>query len=540
MPRTIKVGSGSKLRCKGWRQEGILRTLENAVATGTKPDELITYAGNAKVARSWECFEDIVQALLELEDDETLIVQSGKPVLVTKTHPLMSRVLHCNCLLLPKWDNPETLHQLEEKGLTMYGSIAGASWEWDHNLEAVGIGMTLKSFAEQHFGGTMEGRMFFSAGLGGAGVGQPVGCKAIDGVCIIVEADKSRLRHIKDWGAYDFLTDDLDKALELSKEALGKKEPLAIALLGNSGQVYPEMVARGVTPDIVTDQTPYDNLPYGIIPAGLSPQEADVMRVEYPEEFLRRITHNAVTVAKSMLKFKERGAIVYDFGTDLTYLATSAGLTEASEIDVYYAEHGREKIMEGREHFIIRALSGDQADADYLDELLLKEFPDDEVIQKEVRLARAIPKLPSGLPATGANLLPKQRLIALTINEMVRNGKFGAPIVFHGGEINVSAADPGVTGGMKDGSDVIADWAHLCAILSAALGADSVTMTGLGTGDCRQARWFTILDGTRETGERVERLLRVDAELATSRWADAGYDEPRKMARQMGIRIPSL
>ncbi|RLI41044.1 urocanate hydratase, partial [Candidatus Bathyarchaeota archaeon] len=519
--------------------EGILRSLENAIECGIKPEELIAYHCNGKVARNWDSYNKIVKALMELEDDETLIIQSGKPVLVTKTNRQVARVIHCNSLLLGKWDNPETFHKLEEEGLTMFGSISGAAWTWSFRGEELAPTYeVLKIVAREHYGGTLRGRMFLSAGLGGAGSAQPVACKLNEGVCLIVEADEARIRQRKEERVIDVTMDNLDEALDLAEKAVEKKEPLAIALLGNTGDVYPEMVKRGVTPDIVTDQTPYDRLPYGIIPAGLSPEEADVMRKEKPEEFIRRATENAMKVAKAMLQFKERGAVIYDYGTGLKALAISAGLEEASKID-FYGVYMRQNILKGRDFFRFAALSGDSVDIDKIDETVVRELASDKVIVNWVKSVREAPPPPKGLPERTYFLFHGQRRIARIINGMVRNGILKAPIILYRGCFTF-VSSPQITAGIKDGSDGIADWTHLISILSAMVGADYIATTGLGSGDAVVSRWFVVLDGTKETDERLERLLRADAELTIARWADAGYEEPRRIAKELGVKMPSL
>jgi urocanate hydratase len=317
-------------------------------------------------------------------------------------------------------------------------------------------------------------------------------------------------------------------------------KPLAIALLGNTGDVYPELLKKNVTPDIVTDVTPYEHSPDGLIPAGLSIEEAGWMMIDNPDQLMRRIEGNAVKVVEAMLALKDRGAVVFEYGNGVCDIAMSTGLERASEIDSYAVKYRRQHLLNGREFFFFMALSGDSADIEEIDELFLREFADDEVIVDWVRMTREIPQFPKGLPLRVVFLHHRQRGIARVINAMVRNGTLKAPIVIHGGEWGVLDADPETTGGMKDGSDVIADWCHLAALVNAAGGADLVTMVGVGSGTSRATRWSVTLDGSEETDERIERLLRVNTELTVTRFLDAGYDEPREMAREMNIRMPNF
>jgi len=540
MFRFIKARRGLKIRCKGWKQEGILRMLENSIECGTNPEKLITYHSNAKVARNWNCYDRIVKNLIELEEDETLVIQSGKPVLVTKTNKQTARVIHVNCTVLGKWATSEYRHYLEEKGLTMFGSVSGAAWS--HSFFGIELPATyelLKMIGKEYFEGTLKGKMMLTAGLGGAGLSQPVAYKMNEGVCLIIEVNEQNAKKAKKEGLIDIITNNLDEALNLTNDSLKKQKASIIVLIGNTGDIYPEILKRNIIPDIVTDQTPYDNLPYGIIPFGMSLEEADYLRKENPGEFMKRVQNNAIKVAKAILDFKNRGSIVYDYGTGIRDFAVSVGLKEASQIDYYGVVYTRKNILKGRDFFRWVALSGDPEDIIKIDKAVINEFEDDEVITNWIKKIKQVPPPSKGLPEGTHYLLHSQRRIAIDINEMVREGILKAPIVMYRGCFT-HFVTPTISTGLNDDSDYITDWVYLISMLTTAVGADYVAQIGMGTGDACVSRWFAVLDGTKETEKRLETVLRVDTDFTIARYADAGYETPQKLAKKLNVRIPRL
>ena len=544
----VKAARGKSLRCKGWRQEGILRMLENNLENAEKPEELIVYGGSGKVARNWDCYHKIVETLKELEEDETLLIQSGKPVAVFKTRKESPIVLIANANLVPKWSTWEKFYELEALGLIMYGQMTAGSWCYIGTQGIIqGTYETFAACARKHFDGTLKGKFVLTGGLGGMGGAQPLAIKMNGGAALVVECDEKRIdRRIKA-GYCDEKTDDLDEALEIIKNAKEEKEAVSVGLLGNCADVHPELVKRGIVPDVVTDQTSAHDALNGYVPAGYwgdNLHEAIELRQTDPKKYIELSMKSMAEHCKAMLKFQKQGAIVFDYGNNLRGQAYEAGVKNAFDYPGFVLAYIRPMFCEGRGPFRWIALTGNPEDILITDELVMRMFPDNKILVNWIKKAEE--HLPwEGLPARVCWLGYGERdKFALEINKLVREEVIG-PIAISRDHLDAgSVASPNrETEKMRDGSDAIADWPLLNALLNCAAGADNVAIHnggGVGIGLSTHAGMVVICDGSKETDERIKRVFITDPGLGIVRHADAGYEEAIKNAKKFGIKMPML
>ena len=544
----IRAPRGSRLTTKGWSQEGALRMLMNNLdpQVAEKPAELIVYGGTGKAARNWEAYRAIVASLKKLENDETLIVQSGKPVAVFRTHPDAPRVLISNAMIVPKWATWDEFRRLEALGLTMYGQMTAGSWIYIGTQGILqGTYETLAAAAKRHFGGSLKGKLTLTAGLGGMGGAQPLAVTMNDGVAIVVEVDRHRIERRLETRYVDVMADSLDEALKLAGEAQRKGVPLSIALLGNAADVLPEFVRRGITPDVLTDQTSAHDELNGYVPNGMSYEAARVLRAKDPRDYIRRSYEAMAAHVRAMLELQKRGARSFDYGNNIRGQAQKAGVAEAFDIPGFVPEYIRPLFCLGKGPFRWAALSGKPADIYATDEAVLKEFPEDEALARWIRKARAQVKF-QGLPSRICWLGYGERArFGAVINRLVRTGKISAPVVIGRDHLDTgSVASPNrETEGMRDGSDAIADWPILNALLNAVNGASWVSVHhggGVGIGLSIHAGMVTVADGTAAMGRRLERVLTGDPGMGVARHADAGYPEAVACAKRTGIKLPMV
>lgn len=544
----IRAPRGTRLNTKGWAQEGALRMLMNNLdpAVAEKPQDLIVYGGTGKAARNWECYGAIVDCLKELDNDETLLVQSGKPVAVFKTHAEAPRVLIANALIVPHWANWDEFRRLEAKGLTMYGQMTAGSWIYIGTQGILqGTYETLAAVARRHFGGSLKGRLVLSAGLGGMGGAQPLAVTMNDGVAIVVEVDPVRIQRRLDTKYVDTMTRSLDSALTLAEDAFRKGRPLSIALLANAADILPEFVRRGITPDVLTDQTSAHDELHGYVPHGLPYGEALRLRRKDPDEYKRRSYRSMAIHVKAMLDLQKRGAKAFDYGNNLRGQALLGGVKNAFDIPGFVQEYIRPLFCLGKGPFRWAALSGRPRDIYTTDEAVLKEFPEDEALERWIRKARKQVKF-QGLPSRICWLgFGERARFGALINHLVKKGKIEAPIVIGRDHLDTgSVASPNrETEGMKDGSDAIADWPILNALLNAVSGASWISVHhggGVGIGLSIHAGMVIVADGSSSAARRLERVLTVDPGLGVARHADAGYREAKTFAARTGIKIPLL
>jgi urocanate hydratase len=545
---SIRAPRGSRLTTKGWSQEGALRMLMNNLdpEVAEKPGELIVYGGTGKAARNWEAYRAIVASLKKLENDETLIVQSGKPVAVFRTHPEAPRVLIANALIVPQWATWDEFRRLEALGLTMYGQMTAGSWIYIGTQGILqGTYETLAAVARKHFGGSLKGRLTLTAGLGGMGGAQPLAVTMNDGVAIVVEVDPRRIQRRLDTKYVDVMTDSLDEALRLAREAMKKEKPLSIALLSNAADVLPEFVRRGITPDILTDQTSAHDELNGYVPRGLAYEDALTLRIKDPTDYIRRSYVSMAAHVEAMLELRKRGAKAFDYGNNIRGQARKAGVEKAFDIPGFVPEYIRPLFCLGKGPFRWAALSGKPQDIYATDEAVLREFPEDEALARWISKARSQVKF-QGLPARICWLGYGERArFGAVINHLVKKGKITAPIVIGRDHLDTgSVASPNrETENMRDGSDAIADWPVLNALLNAVSGASWVSVHhggGVGIGLSLHAGMVVVADGTPMMGRRLERVLTVDPGLGVARHADAGYPDAIACAKKNGIKIPMM
>jgi urocanate hydratase len=522
----------------------LMNNLDPEVAE--KPDQLIVYGGTGKAARNWDCFDAIVRALRALEGDETLLVQSGKPVGVFKTTPLAPRVLISNSVLVPAWATWEKFRELEALGLTMYGQMTAGSWIYIGTQGILqGTYETLAELARQHFGGTLRGRFTLTAGLGGMGGAQPLAVTMNEGVALVVEVDRQRIQRRLDTAYLDVTTDDLEEAMTWVEEARQKGEAKSIGLLGNAAEVYHELVVRGVTPDIVTDQTSAHDALNGYVPHGMPYEEALRLRTEDPQEYIRRSMGSMAQHVEAMLELQKRGAIVFDYGNNLRAQAQKAGVANAFDYPGFVPAFIRPLFCEGKGPFRWAALSGDPADIYATDEAILRLFPENQPLARWIRMAQKRVRF-QGLPARICWLGYGERARAgLAFNELVRSGQVKAPIVIGRDHLDAgSVASPNrETEGMRDGSDAIGDWAVLNALLNTASGATWVSFHhggGVGIGYSLHAGMVILADGTEDADGKLQRVLTNDPGTGVMRHVDAGYERAIDVARERGVKIPML
>ena len=546
---TITAPTGTTLSCKGWHQEAALRMLMNNLdpAVAERPDELIVYGGGGKAARNWECYERIVATLRRLENDETLLVQSGKPVGVFRTHEEAPRVLIANAHLVPRWATWDEFRRLDALGLTMYGQMTAGSWIY---IGTQGILQgTYETFAEcarQHFGGSLEGRLVVTGGLGGMGGAQPLAATMNGAAFLGVDVDEQRIRRRVDTRYCDRLETDLDSALRLIEQARAHRQALSVGLVGNVAEVLPELVKRGVVPDILTDQTSAHDLRLGYIPAGLSLTQATELRERDPSGYEARVLDSMTAHVRAMLDLQARGAITFDYGNNLRgQVADHRGIKEAFRIPGFVPEFIRPLFCRGAGPFRWAALSGDPADIAETDRAVLEAFPQKSSLARWIRQAQERIQF-QGLPARICWLEYGERAeMGLRFNRLVRQGKVRAPIVIGRDHLDTgSVASPNrETEAMKDGSDAIADWPLLNALLNTACGASWVSLHhggGVGIGYSIHAGMVAVADGTDSADRRLERVLTADPGTGVMRHADAGYEVAIETARERGVDLPMI
>jgi urocanate hydratase len=548
MFRVVRAPRGTQLSCKGWLQEAALRMLMNNLDPDVAEDgdNLIVYGGRGKAARNWDCFDAIVASLKRLEDDETLLVQSGKPVAVFKTHLDAPRVLIANSNIVPHWASQENFDAWEKQGLIMYGQMTAGSWVYIGTQGILqGTYETLASLAEQHgWGGTLAGKFVLTAGLGGMGGAQPLAITMNEGVGLVVEVDPQRAQRRLDSAYVDVVVDCLDEAMTLVEEHKDKRQALSIGLIANAADVFPELVARGITPDVVTDQTPaHDPLMY--VPNGLSLAAANELRKREPAQYSQAAHAAMAAHCQAMLDFQKRGSVVFDYGNNLRQRAYDAGVRNAFDYPGFVPAYIRPLFCQGKGPFRWVALSGDERDLFRTDEAILELFPHDTKLARWIRLAQKRVRF-QGLPARICWLGYGQRAEAgLAFNELVARGQLSAPIVIGRDHLDSgSVASPRrETEGMRDGSDAISDWPILNALINAVGGATWVSFHhggGVGIGYSQHAGQVIVADGTPAAAERLRRVLTSDPGLGVARHADAGYEEAIEFAQEHGIKIPML
>ncbi len=545
---SIKAPRGSTLSCKGWLQEAAMRMLMNNLdpEVAENPDELVVYGGTGKAARSWDAYDAIVRTLLELESDETLLVQSGRPVGVFKTHENAPRVLIANSNLVGDWATWEQFRELERQGLIMYGQMTAGSWIYIGTQGILqGTYETLVELARQHFGSDLSGRLVLTGGMGGMGGAQPLAVTMNGGVCLDVEVDPERIQKRLDGNYCDRMTDDLDEALKLVNTAVAAREPLSVGLIGNCADVLPELVRRGVTPDVVTDQTSAHDSLNGYVPGGMALDKALALRESDPDRYMELSMKSMAEHVRAILTMQERGAVAFDYGNNLRGQAMSAGVKNAFDYPGFVPAYIRPLFCTGKGPFRWVALSGDPEDIYKTDEVIMREFPEDEALVRWIKLARERVTF-QGLPSRICWLGYGERArFGRIINDMVASGEIGAPIVIGRDHLDSgSVASPyRETEAMKDGSDAIADWPVLNALLNAVGGATWISFHhggGVGIGKSLHAGMVIVADGTPEAARRLERVLTTDPGTGIVRHADAGYEEAIEFAAEKGIRIPML
>jgi urocanate hydratase len=546
--RTIRSPRGTALTCKGWPQEAALRMLMNNLDpdVAERPDDLVVYGGSGKAARNWESFDAIVRVLTALEHDETLLIQSGKPVGVFQTHPGAPRVLIANSLLVPAWATWENFRDLEQRGLTMYGQMTAGSWIYIGSQGIVqGTYETLAEVGRRHFGGTLSGRLVVTAGLGGMGGAQPLAATMNGAVALIAEVDPDRIARRIATGYLDETTDSLDEALDRAGRWTRERVARSIAVRANAADLLPALVARGVTPDVLTDQTSAHDALNGYVPNGMSLDEANRLRERNPDEYIARSMAAMAEHVRAMLTLRARGAVTFDYGNNLRAQARQAGVANAFDIPGFVPEYIRPLFCEGKGPFRWVALSGDPQDIRVADEAALEMFPHNQALVRWLHLARERVAF-QGLPARILWLGYGERArFGLRLNELVREGRISAPIVIGRDHLDAgSVASPNrETEGMRDGSDAIADWPVLNALLNASSGATWVSVHhggGTGIGYSLHAGMVIVADGTREADEKLQRVLTCDPGSGVVRHADAGYPEAIATARDNKIDMPML
>ena len=547
----IRAPRGNQLRCKGWQQEAALRCLMNNLdpEVAERPADLVVYGGIGRAARNWDCFHAIVRELEHLGNEETLLVQSGKPVAVFPTHDMAPRVIIANSNLVGKWANWEHFHELDRKGLMMYGQMTAGSWIYIGTQGILqGTFQTFAALAERHFGGSgrtgsLAGKLVVTGGMGGMGGAQPLSVTLNGGVVLAIDVDRARIQRRVDTRYCDTVTENLDEALALCVAAGREQRALSVGLVGNCADVLPEIVRRGVVVDVVTDQTSAHDPLNGYIPQGLTTTQAADLRARDPEEYVRRSTASMVVHVNAMLALQRAGAVAFDYGNNIRRFAFDAGCADAFQIPGFVPEYIRPLFCTGAGPFRWVALSGDPRDIDRTDELALELFPDNEILARWLRLARGRFAF-QGLPARICWLGYGERAkMGLAINDLVRKGELSAPVAIGRDHLDTgSVASPyRETEKMLDGSDAVADWPVLNALLNTASGATWVSFHhggGVGMGYSLHAGQVTVADGTDNAARRIARVLNNDPGLGVARHADAGYDLARQTARERGIHIP--
>jgi urocanate hydratase len=542
----LKAPRGTEITCKGWPQEAAMRMLMNNLddEVGERPRDLVVYGGTGKAARNQQCLEAIIASLKSLESDETLLVQSGKPVGIFKTHDYAPRVLIANSNLVGHWSNWEKFNELERAGLMMYGQMTAGSWIYIGSQGIIqGTFETFAAAAEKHFGGELAGKLVVSGGMGGMGGAQPLAA-TMAGACFLgIDVDAERIKKRLKTGYCDFMVNNLDEALRILKNAVRKKEAVSVGLVGNCADVIPELAERGVLPDILTDQTSAHDPLNGYVPNGMTLEQALELRKNDPKEYLEKSMNAMARHVEGMLRLQKMGSVTFDYGNNIRTFAFQQGVKNAYDFPGFVPAYIRPLFCEGRGPFRWVALSGDPADIAVTDDLVLEMFPKNRILSRWIELARKRIKF-QGLPARICWLGYGERAeFGLAMNDLVKKGKIKAPIVIGRDHLDCgSVASPyRETESMKDGSDAVADWPLLNALLNTASGASWVSIHnggGVGIGYSLHAGQVTVADGTEMMAKRIERVLTNDPGIGVARHVDAGYEEATAFAEKTGVKVP--
>ncbi|MBX9970676.1 urocanate hydratase [Priestia aryabhattai] len=546
--KVIKAPHGKELNTKGWVQEAVLRMLMNNLdpEVAEHPEKLVVYGGIGKAARNWDAFDRIVATLKDLEEDETLLVQSGKPVAVFKTHKDAPRVLLANSNIVPVFANWEKFHELDKKGLMMYGQMTAGSWIYIGSQGIVqGTYETFAECAKQHFNGSLEGTITVTAGLGGMGGAQPLAVTMAGGVVIGIDVDRTRIEKRIETRYCDVVLESLDDAIALAQEAKDSGKALSIGLVGNAAEMLPQMIKRGFIPDIVTDQTSAHDPLNGYLPVGFTLEQGEVLRTENPEEYVRKSKASMAVHVQAMLDMQKEGAIAFDYGNNIRQVALDEGVKDAFNFPGFVPAYIRPQFCEGKGPFRWVALSGDPEDIYKTDEVILREFSYNTHLCNWIKMAREKIEF-QGLPARICWLGYGERArFGKIINEMVASGELSAPIVIGRDHLDAgSVASPNrETEAMRDGSDAVADWPILNALVNTAAGASWVSVHhggGVGMGYSLHAGMVVVADGTKDAAKRLERVLTTDPGMGVVRHLDAGYELAIQTAKEKGMNIPTL
>jgi urocanate hydratase len=542
----IRAPRGTSITCKGWQQEAAMRMLMNNLDADVaeRPQDLVVYGGTGRAARSWEAYHAIIATLKKLEDDETLLVQSGKPVGVFKTHDHAPRVLIANSNLVGHWSNWEKFNELERAGLMMYGQMTAGSWIYIGSQGIVqGTFETFSAAGEKHFGGDLAGKLIVSGGMGGMGGAQPMAATMTGAAFLGIDVDPERIKKRLKTGYCDFMATTLDGALSILKEAVHKKENVSVGLVGNCADVIPELAERGVVPDILTDQTSAHDPLNGYIPNGMSLEDALELRKNDPKAYQEKSLDAIARHVEGMLRLQKMGSVTFDYGNNIRTFAFQRGVKNAYDFPGFVPAYIRPLFCEGRGPFRWVALSGEPSDIHLTDDLVLELFPENRILRRWIDLARKRIKF-QGLPARICWLGYGERAqFGLAMNDLVKKGKIKAPIVIGRDHLDCgSVASPfRETESMKDGSDAVADWPLLNALLNTAAGASWVSIHnggGVGIGYSLHAGQVTVADGTDEMAKRIERVLTTDPGMGIVRHADAGYEDAKDFAKEKGVKVP--
>ena len=548
MTHGIHAPKGTTLTCKNWSIEAAYRMIQNNLdpEVAEKPEELIVYGGTGKAARNWDCFNAILNSLEKLNNDETLLVQSGKPVGVFETHSDAPRVIISNSMLVPHWATWETFRDLEDRGLIMYGQMTAGSWIYIGTQGILqGTYETFAALAQKHFNGSLKGKLVLTGGMGGMGGAQPLAVKMNEGVVIDVDVDPTKIQRRIDTNYCDVMVDDIEKAIKMAQNALENGLPKSIGLVGNTADVFPNFVERGITPDVVTDQTSAHDELNGYVPNGMSYDAALNLRKSEPDKYIKESFRAMAEHVQAMLELQKNGSVVFDYGNNIRGQAKKAGVKNAFDFPGFVPAYIRPLFCEGKGPFRWVALSGNPEDIYKIDDLIFKLFPEDTALLRWIQLAKEQVKfqgLPSRICWLGYGARAK---FGRAINEMVRSGEISAPIVIGRDHLDCgSVASPNrETEAMKDGSDAIADWPILNALLNAISGASWVSVHhggGVGIGLSIHAGMVIVADGSEAAGRKLERVLTCDPGIGIVRHADAGYKLAIKNAKEKGIKIPML
>ncbi|HTM37761.1 MAG TPA: urocanate hydratase [Terriglobales bacterium] len=542
----IRAPRGTAITCKGWQQEAAMRMLMNNLdeEVGERPRDLVVYGGTGKAARNWDCYHAIVRSLRDLENDETLLIQSGKPVGVFKTHEYSPRVLIANSNLVGHWSNWHKFNELERAGLMMYGQMTAGSWIYIGSQGIVqGTFETFAAAGEKHFGGDLTGKLIVSGGMGGMGGAQPLAATMNGAAFLGIDVDPDRIKKRLKTGYCDFMVNTLDEALRILKNSVRKKDNISVGLVGNCADIIPELAERGVVPDILTDQTSAHDPLNGYVPSGMSLAEALALRQVDPKAYEERSLDAIARHVEGMLRLQKMGSVTFDYGNNIRTFAFQRGVKEAYQFPGFVSAYIRPLFCEGRGPFRWVALSGEPSDIHATDDLVLELFPDNRILRRWIDLARKRIKF-QGMPARICWLGYGERAqFGLAINQMVKKGRLKAPIVMGRDHLDCgSVASPfRETEGMKDGSDAVADWPLLNALLNTAAGASWVSIHnggGVGIGYSLHAGQVTVADGTEAMAKRIERVLTTDPGMGIIRHADAKYEEAKQFAEVKGVTVP--